>query len=197
MKKYALVVCLSLLSSTLFTDALLLRVAGDVDGELSQTAAWLGEQVDVFVFNLNQLKSLNISVGNNDLFKTTGKFNLSAGPSLVFYPYGDKLYLEPWVTARSKMLGGDVKVCLAYDQPLTCGAPRIFYSNDSSLMWKVNTDLKAGVVAHWFHVEGTPLAVHSGFKLEGKVDSVNLTLRYCPFGGGNDTIYLQGVFPFK
>ncbi|MCX6811439.1 MAG: hypothetical protein NT039_01970 [Candidatus Berkelbacteria bacterium] len=195
MKKLALLVCLMLLSTTVMADSLLLRVCGDVDGELSQTAAWLGEPVDVFVFNLNQPKTLSISVGDNDLVKTSGKIKVAAGPSLVFYPHGDKIYVEPWVTARTKLLGGDAKVCLAYDQPLTRGAPYIFYSNDSSLMWKVTTDLKAGVVAHWFQVEGNPLLVHSGFKLEGRVDSVNLTLRYCPFGGGNDTIYLQGVVP--
>lgn len=197
MKKYALAVCLMLLSTTVIAQGLLLRVSGEVDGELSQTAAWLGEPVDVFVFNFNQPKTLSVSVGNNDLVKTSGKIRLAAGPSLVFYPHGDKLYFEPWVTARTKMLGGDAKVCLAFDQPLTRGAPRIFYSNDSSLMWKVSNDLKAGVAAHWFQVEGNPLLVHSGFKLEGKVEGVNLTLRYCPFGGGNDTIYLQGVVPFN
>lgn len=197
MKKVALLVCLALLSSMTLADGLLLRVAGNVDGELSQTAAWLGEPVDVFVFNLNQPEALNISVGNNDLVKTIGEVQLTAGPSLVFYPHGDKLYLEPWVTARTKLLGGDAKICLAYDQPLTSGVPGIFYSNDCSLLWKVSTDLKAGIAAHWFQIEGSPLLVHSGLKLEGKVDSVNLTLRYCPFGGGDDTIYLQGVFPLK
>jgi hypothetical protein len=195
MKKYALVVCLVLLSTTVIAQGLLLRVSGEVDGELSQTAGWLGEPIDVFAFNLNQPKTLCISVGNNDLFKTSGDIKLAAGPSLVFYPHGDKLYIEPWVTARTKILGGDAKVCLAYDQPLTSGAPSIFYSNDCSLLWKVSTNLKAGVAAHWFQVEGNPLLVHSGFKLEGKVDSVSWTLRYCPFGGGNDTIYLQGVVP--
>jgi hypothetical protein len=185
-----------LLSTTVIAQGLLLRVSGEVDGELSQTAAWLGEPVDVFVFNLNQPKTLNISVGNNDLVKmTSGKIKLTAGPSLVFYPHGDKLYLEPWVTARTKLLGGNAKVSLAYDRPLTSGAPGIFYSNDCSLLWEAAKGLKAGVAAHWFQVEGNPLLVHSGFKLEGKVEGVNLTLRYCPFGGGNDTIYLQGIVP--
>jgi len=192
-----LVVCLSLLSSIALADGLLMRVSGEVDGELSQTAGWLGEPVDVFVFNLNQPKILNISIGNNDLVKTSGDIKLAAGPSLVFYPHGDKLYIEPWVTARTKLLGANAKVSLAYDQPLTSGAPGIFYSNDCSLLWPVSDKLRAGIVAHWFHVEGTPFAVHSGFKLEGKVDSVSWTLRYCPFGGGNDTIYLQGVVPLN
>jgi hypothetical protein len=180
----------------------IVRYEGEVGGPMHESLAVLGAgsqsmgDWELWWFNVDDPDLYDIEVGTKFGEVKAGKVNVDLIGYGVWWPATNDWFLMPWATITAKALGGDFTSFQAEYVPVTAGAPWICYSSETRMMWKADERTSVGVAAHWWAQEGSPCYVHWGPRVCRTVGDGEVSVRYCPFGGGGDTILVTGCLSF-
>jgi hypothetical protein len=209
MKLYACIVLIVISVSTVVAqdangfnaNGLLWQLDSNVGGGSYQTVALFGNGIPVlnywefWAFNVNDDDTLDLEFGTKiTRVVKSDHFNVDLYGYGVWWPATDDVFVMPWLTIQADVLGGQFQSYQAQYIPLT-GGPSIYYSCNTEMLWKTSESTDVGLAAHWWD-QGGSYPVHWGFKASKKVGDASIAVRYCPFGGGGDTIRVSGFVSF-
>ena len=182
MKKLAsIVLCVILAPAAVAQNTLLIREEGRRGASSSLSVGAITPKIEVWGFGINS-DYPDYELGRLHPVKA-GDDCLLVGGYLVWWPKTEDWFVLPWVTYETQV----GKTCFHTDQayylPLA-GGPEIWFSNDTSVNWQVNSKITVSLSAHWWKQEGLSCPVRFGPKVVYRLtDKVSLVTRYCPWGG--------------
>jgi hypothetical protein len=201
---YACIAVLIVASVAVAQDAngFLWQLDSTVGGKSYQTVALFGNGIPVlgdwelWAFNVNDEDAFDLELGTKiSRVVKSDHLTVDLYGYGVIWPATDDVFVMPWLTINADVLGGKFQSYQAQYIPLN-GGPNIYYSCNTELMWETGKTTTAGLAGHWWEQEGGSFPIHWGFKASKKVGDANFAVRYCPFGGGGDTVRVSGFVSF-